>query len=129
MILEFVLGLVLAYTVWCVTAMEVNYHSASSMGIPLVRLIVDPKNLVWLIIEPNFWKILDYLPFDYGTFGRYSRRGWHFHDKAKSHLHYGPAWALVTPGDVYIYVADPGAIHDIFYRRGEFLRPSKMYSK
>ncbi len=90
------------------------------MGIPLVRLPVDPLNLPCL---------LDRLPFDWGTFGRYSRRGWHFHDKAESHLHYGPVWALVTPRDIYVYVADPDAIHDIFLRRADFLRPSKMYSK
>ena len=126
MIFELALGLIVAYTVWCFAAREVNYHRASSMGIPLVRLFVDPKNLFWLILEPFFWKILDYLPFDYGTL-RYSRRGWHFHEKAKSHLHYGPVWALVTPGDVYVYVSDPHAVNEIFTRRGDYLRPSAMY--
>lgn len=109
--------------------MEINYRRASSMSIPLIRLPVDPMNMLWLILEPPLWRLLDRFPFDWGTFGRYSRRGWHFHDKAKSHLLYGPVWALVTPCDIYVYVADPEAIHDIFVRRGDFLRPSKMYSK
>jgi hypothetical protein len=116
MIAQALLGLGVAYLIWSLIAMEINYWRASSMGIPLVRLPVDPMNIAWLILEPRLWRLLDRLPFDWGTFGRYSRRGWHFHDKAESHLHFGPAWALVTP-------------HDIFIRRGDFLRPSKMYSK
>lgn len=129
MIAQVLLGLVVGYLTWSLVAMEINYRRASSMGIPLIRLPVDPMNMVWLILEPPLWRLLDRFPFDWGTFGRYSRRGWHFHDKAKSHLQYGPAWALVTPCDIYVYVAEPEAIHDIFVRRGDFLRPSKMYSK
>ena len=128
MFLEVTLSLILGYTLWCLAAREVNFRRASSMGIPLVRLFVDPKNIPWLVIEPFVWRILDCIPLNYGTL-RYSRRGWHFHDKAKSHIQYGPVWALVTPGDVYIYIADPDAVHDIFHRRGEFLRPSEMYSE
>ena len=129
MIAEIIVGLGVAYLTWSLVAMEINHRRASSMDIPLVRLPVDPMNIVWLICEPSLWRILDRLPFDWGTFGRYSRRGWHFHDKAESHLHYGPIWALVTPCDIYVYVADPSAIHDIFVRREDFLRPSKMCSK
>lgn len=109
--------------------MEINYRRASFMGIPLVRLPVDPLNIPWIILEPLLWRLLDRLPFDWGTFGRYSRRGWHFREKADSHLRYGPAWALVTPCDIHVQIADPDAIHDIFTRREDFLRPTKMYSK
>lgn len=129
MILEILVTSVLGYLLWSLIAMEINYKRATAMGIPLVRLPVDPMNLAWLVIEPSLWRVLDKIPIDWGTFGRYSRRGWHFHDKAFSHLKYGPVWALVTPCDIYIYFADPDAIHDIFTRRGDFLRPSKMYSK
>lgn len=128
MFVQALLALACAYLVWSLAAMEVNYRRASSMGIPLIRLPVDPLNLPWLVIEGPLWRILDTLPLDWGTFRRYSRRGWHFYDKAESHLRYGPVFALVTPRDVYVYVADPSAISDIFQRRADFQRPSKMYS-
>ena len=121
--------LAFAYLLWSLVAMELNYRRAASMGLPLVRLPVDPQNTFWLVTESIFWRVLDTFPVDWGTFRRYSRRGWQFHDKAESHLHYGPVWAVVTPRDVYVYVADPSAINDIFQRRGDFLRPSKLYSK
>ncbi len=129
MIAQVLLGFDVAYLLWSLISMEINYRRATSMGIPLVRLPVDSVNIVWLILEPPLWRFLDRFPINWGDFGRYSRRGWHFHDKAESHLHYGPIWALVTPADIYVYVADPDGIHDIFVRRGDFLRPSKMYSK
>lgn len=129
MIAQILLSLVGVYSAWSFISMEINYRRASSMNIPLVRLFVDPLNVPWIILEPALWGLLDYLPFNWGTFGRYSRRGWHFHDKAESHLKYGPVWALVTPRDIYVHVADPRAISDIFGRREHFIRPSKMYSR
>lgn len=129
MIAELLLGLCVAYLTWSLVAMEINYRRASSVGIPLIRVPVDFLNIPWIILEPSLWSLLDRLPLDWGTFGRYSRRGWFFREKADSHLRYGPVWALVTPCDIYVQIADPGAIHDIFTRREDFLRPSKMYSK
>jgi len=129
MIVEIIAALAFGYLSWSMVAMEINYRHASKMDIPLVRLPVDPMNMFWQIFENHIWRLLDRLPFDWGSFGKYSRRGWHFKEKASSHLKYGPVWALVSPCDIYVHVADASAIHDILHRRGEFLRPSKMYSK
>lgn len=105
--------------------LQACFTNAYTSGSPSHR----PLHVVWIIVEPTLWRFLDRLPINWGVFGRYSRRGWHFYDKAESHLRYGPIWALVTPCDIYVYVADPNAIHDVFIRREDFLRPSKMYSK
>ncbi|KAF7901053.1 hypothetical protein EAF00_003274 [Botryotinia globosa] len=127
MFAEIVSGLALGYLLWSIIAMKINHLRASKMGIPLIRLPVDSMNMIWLVLEPSLWRVLDQLPINFGNFGHYSRRGWHFHDKATSHLKYGPIYGLVSPCDIYIYVADPDAI-EIFTRRGDFLRPSKMYT-
>ncbi|KAL8783454.1 MAG: hypothetical protein Q9195_009383 [Heterodermia aff. obscurata] len=99
------------------------------MKIPLVRLPIDPLNIFWIILEPSIWRVLDRLPLDWGTFGRFSRRGWQFEAKADAHLLYGPIWALVTPCDIYVNVADPDAIGDIFDRRADFLRPTAPFNE
>ncbi|GKZ57622.1 hypothetical protein AnigIFM60653_012028 [Aspergillus niger] len=129
MILEALGLLALAYLAWSMVAMEINYRRASSMGIPLVRLYIDPQNVLWMVFEPIIWPWLNKLPINWRnySFGRYSRRGWYFADRGESHKRYGPMWALVTPRDIYINVADPNAIHDIFQRRTDFIRPSQMY--
>ncbi|KAL4893485.1 cytochrome P450 [Aspergillus ambiguus] len=121
--------LALAYLVWSMVTMEINYRRASTMGIPLVRLYIDPLNVLWMVLEPIVWPWLDRLPINWRkySFGRYSRRGWYFADRGESHQRFGPMWAIVSPRDIYINVADPEAIHDIFQRRTDFIRPSKMY--
>jgi cytochrome P450 len=126
---QIVTGLTLSYFVWSIICLEINYRRASSMGIPLVRLPIDPINTLWIIFQKSIWMLLDLLSINWGTFGFYSRRGWQFIDKADSHLRYGPIWALVTPADIHVSVADPGAIHDVLTRRSDFVRPSKLYSK
>lgn len=130
MVLQFLGLLALAYLAWSLVALEINYRRASAMGIPLVRLYIDPLNLLWMVCEPDFWTWLDRLPINWDSysFGRYSRRGWYFADRGKSHQRYGPIWAIVTPRHIYINVADSEAIHDIFQRRMDFIRPSEMYS-
>ena len=109
--------------------MELNIRRARSMGIPLIRIPIDPMNVLWLVLEPHLFRVLHRLPISYGAFGYYSRRGWHFRDKAESHLRYGPAWAIVTPRGIYLHIADPDAINDVFARRADFMRPLQLYSK
>lgn len=128
MILQILITLTCAYLAWSILALEINYRRASAMGIPLVRIMVDPQSLPWMFIQARLWPILDRLPVDWGDFGRYGRRGWQFTDKADSHQRHGPVWALVTPAKFYIHVADADAVYDMFHRRKDFPRPSKMYS-
>ncbi|KAJ5532844.1 cytochrome P450 [Penicillium frequentans] len=127
MFLLFLGLLALLYFAWSMVMMEINYRRASAMGIPVVRLCIDSQNLPWMILEPHVWPLLDKLPFSFGSFGRYSRRGWFFLDKGDSHRRYGPVWALATPREVTVVVAESEAIHNIFQRRTDFVRPSIMY--
>ncbi|KAF2188427.1 cytochrome P450 monooxygenase [Zopfia rhizophila CBS 207.26] len=117
----------LFYLAWSLIALEINYRRASSMGIPLVRLPIDPLNIFFQVFESHAWKILDRLPIPLPTFAQYARRGWYFKDKATSHLKYGPIWALVTPRDIHILLSDAEAVHEVFARRNDFVRPNKMY--
>lgn len=118
------------YMGWCFICLERNIKRASSMQTPLVRLPIDPLNLLWQVFGTHVFKIVDLLPpILLPRFVRYMRRGWFFGDKADSHLRYGPVWALVSPGGIHIQLCDAEAIQDIFDRRYDFIRPSEMYSK
>ena len=129
MIIEVLVGAVLSYTLWSLVTLQINYRRASSMGVPLIRQPVDPLNIPFTVLEPHLFGLLDLFPIQLPSFLYYLRRGWHFGDKADTHLEHGPIWALVTPRDIHLHVSDSEAIHSIFSRRGEFIRPSKMYSE
>lgn len=127
---EYLIGAVALYMGYSLVCLELNYRRALSMGIPLVRLPIDPLNVPFQVIEPHLFKLLDLLPPNaLPVFVRYMRRGWFFPDKADSYLRYGPIFAFVTPRGIHIQVCDSEAIHDIFTRRLDFVRPSENYSK
>jgi hypothetical protein len=67
MILEILSSLALGYLARSLLTMEINYRRASSMGIPLVRLIIDPQNLLWMVLELHLWPYLDRLPVNLGN--------------------------------------------------------------
>ena len=89
MVVTLFISLTLGYFAWSMITLQINYRRACSMGIPAFRVPIDFLNFGWLIFEKPVWSILNRLPIDFGTFAIYSRRGWHFKDKAKSHLEYG----------------------------------------
>lgn len=119
----------LCYLAWSLVTLQINYRRASTMGIPLIRLPVDPLNVLFQVFEPHIFRLLDALPIQLPEFLHCLRRGWYFKDKADMHLKYGPIWALVTPRDIHIHLVDSEAIHQVFSRRGDFIRPRKMYGK
>ncbi|OOG00095.1 hypothetical protein ASPCADRAFT_161615 [Aspergillus carbonarius ITEM 5010] len=127
MILQLLGLMALAYLAWSLVAMEINYRRASALGIPVVRACIDNSNVLWTIIQPQLQPWLDRIPIDWGNFGRYCRRDWAVIDGNQSFLRYGPIWALATPCEIYIHIVDSEAIHDIFQRRTDFIRPNEMY--
>lgn len=131
MIIQFLFGLVLAYFLWSLICLEINVRKARSLNVPYVRLPIDSNNIPWTIFQPYVWNILDRLSIkwsSYPDFIRYSRRGWHFADKSETHVRLGPVWALVTPATIYVHIAEPDAINEMFTRRRDFVRPIKEYS-
>jgi hypothetical protein len=126
---EYLLAILFLYIGWCFICLELNHRDASSMRIPLVRIPIDPLNVFFMILEPHLFKLIDVLPQSLiPHFVRYMRRGWFFLDKSDSHLRFGPIWACVTPRGIHIQVCDSEAIHDIFDRRYDFIRPVENYS-
>ncbi|KAF1995035.1 cytochrome P450 [Amniculicola lignicola CBS 123094] len=126
--LEYFITVVALYLGYSLVCLELNYRRASAIGIPLVRVPIDPLNILFQVLEPHLFKLLDLIPSNIlPTFVPYMRRGWFFMDKADSHLRYGPIFACVTPRGVHIQVCDSEAIHDIFSRRLDFIRPTQNY--
>lgn len=132
MILSLLFGLALAYFGWSMFCLERNVSKARSMGVPVVRLPIDPVNFLWVFLQGHVWRMLDSLPIawsSYPDFVRFTYRGWHFRAKSSMAVRLGPVWALVTPVTFYLQFADPDAVNQIFSRRTDFIRPVKNYSK
>lgn len=129
MILVTTASIALWYAAWSVLTLERNYRRAKTMGIPLIRVLVDPLNIPWQVIEPHFWAVVDYFDISLPKTTILLRRGWHFQVKSAMHEELGPIWAFVTPKDIHVQVCDSEALHDIYARRADFLRPREFYRK
>jgi len=128
--LEYLAAVAALYMGWSFMCLELNHKRASTMQIPLVRVPIDPLNIPWQVIGTHVFTLLDLLPsFLLPYFVRYMRRGWFFLEKAESHLKYGPVWAIVSPGGIHMQICDAEAIHDMFDRRNDFIRPAENYSE
>lgn len=127
MIFALLVTCILLCIVWTSVCLERNYRRASSMGIPLVRVPVDPLNILWQVIEPHIWQFTDYFRIPLPKNSILLRRGWHFRVKAEMHKEMGTVWASVTPRDIHLNVCDADGLRDIFARRGDFVRPKEFY--
>jgi hypothetical protein len=126
-----ILTLPLAYLTWSLICLEKHYNQAKQLSVPLVRLPVDGRNLLFQIFGPPIWAVLDGLglkPF-LPQWTVYAQRGWNFEDKTKTAERLGKVWALVTPCAIYLHLSDADALSDVVTRRLEFPRPTKPYSK
>lgn len=132
MIAALVLGVTLVYIFWTLVCLEVNVRKARALGVPVVRTPFDVNGHLWVVVQPLVWKFLACFPISWSSYPdiiRFSHRNWNFLEKSNPTARLGPVWALVCPGGVHLYFADPDAIEDIFTRWREFVRPVHKYSK
>ncbi|KAG8162982.1 hypothetical protein KVR01_007460 [Diaporthe batatas] len=132
MIVQLLLGSILTYITWSFACLEANVRKARDFGVPVIRLPIDANNVVWILLQPYLWMVLDRLPFDWSTYPRFvrlSRRGWFVAEGAEPHVQLGPVWALVSPMAVNLHFSDPDTIQDIVTRRGDFQRPFRELTR
>ncbi|KAK2609107.1 hypothetical protein QQS21_002334 [Conoideocrella luteorostrata] len=130
MLLQMLLAIVATYSVWNAICLEINAGKARKMGVPIIRIPIGGNNALWIILQPLVWRFLRLFPFPWSSYPdwlRMSRRDWHFVEKSQPHIRLGPVWALVSPESVNLFIADAEAVHEVYSRRDDFVRPAKNY--
>lgn len=80
-----------------------------------------------MMFQPLICKILNSLLIDYLDFIRLCRWEWYVHKYSNIHTRLGPAFVLISPVSFYLHNSDPEAIHDLLWRRKDFLRLVREY--
>lgn len=114
------------YNAYCLL---LNYRKASQLNIPTVVILISPDNPLWIALETGFSSFFKHIPFDAFSISRYSRLGWEFHDRYKTHERLGDAWILVTPAKNWFHTSQADAAHEILTRSRDFGRPVWMMSR
>jgi hypothetical protein len=123
-ILAFLIGALL-YSGVCLFR---NYLVARKFGVPVRIILIDHVNPFWLVIDRPVLSLVKCLPFGLGnnSFTRYNYRGWEVPDRYFSHHEMGDAYVLVSPGNIWLYIADPDAVVDTLRRANEFPRETSV---
>ncbi|KID88384.1 Cytochrome P450, partial [Metarhizium majus ARSEF 297] len=130
MIVSILFSSILTYLAWTLIRLESNVHRARALDVPIVRIPFGVNSYTWVILQPFVWNLLNFLPVpwsSYPDFVRYSHRTWHFLEKSRPTTTLGPVWALVSPEEISLHIADPDMIGEIFARWREFVRPVQKY--
>ncbi|ROW02560.1 hypothetical protein VPNG_07862 [Cytospora leucostoma] len=101
-----------------------NYLTARKIGVPVRIILFDHVNPLWLVCDRKVLSLVRRLPLGLGSnsFTRYNYRGWEVPDRYYSHREMGDAYILVSSRNIWLYVADPGAVADIWRRGKDFPR-------
>lgn len=123
------LALVLAWVLYLLYGLKVNYDIARKTGLPLIILPFDSANPLWMIIDRKVVGLVRRIPFCSGNFTIFNWRGWEIHDRYRAHQELGDAFILVTPGKLYLWLCDVEAVSEIFQRRTDFTRPPEAVGR
>lgn len=108
-----------------------NYLTARKIGVPVRIIIFDHVNPLWLVCDRHVLSLVKRLPFGLGdnSFTRYNYRGWEVPDRYYSHHEMGDAYILVSSRNIWLYIADPDAVMDLWHRGKEFPRDVSVTGK
>lgn len=121
--------LILAWVIWTVVSLLLNYKAARRIGLPVIISPVSSLDPLWILTYRALpiLRLLKSLPFCLGKWGRCTYMGWSFDDKYALHKELGLAFTLVTPSLNEVWIADPDAAHVVLSRRKEYIKPAEMY--
>jgi hypothetical protein len=75
-----------------------------------------------MLLDRRVLSIVRKLPFSDNNFTRYNYRGWEMDDRLRTHQELGDAFVMVSPGRIWLYIANPDTLTDVFRRRLDFPR-------
>ncbi|KAI1087191.1 cytochrome P450 [Rostrohypoxylon terebratum] len=113
-----VLGTIwLSYSGIC---LYLNYLEARKIGVPIRIIPIDHLNKPWLLVDRQITSLIRRLPGVLGNnnFTRFNYRGWHERDGLRSHDEMGEAFVLVSPSHIWLHLANPDSLMNM-YRRGK----------
>jgi cytochrome P450 len=118
------LTLLLALFVSRFWALFRNYLVAHKIGMPILVTPASWHDPWWNIISPLLYPLRT-MPFC--AWIGYATAGWPLHDKYETHQRLGPAFVVVSPRAIDVYVADPGACIEILSSWSVFIKPPKLF--
>jgi cytochrome P450 len=114
--------------VWPYRTLLYNYNKARKFKLPILITPIQAASFPHSMLGNFGGKTNAFLrsfPFGIFNFLDYTGFEWFWANGRRLHSIYGPAFVVVSPGEVHLVVADPEAGQDILIRRREFVKDEK----
>ncbi len=125
-VVKIIASIAIALISWPVINLLKNYIEARKIGLPIVVNPIDLMNPVWILTQKRLIPLLEALPFGLGKWVSYSGLGSVFSNRYSLHSKNGPAFLVVTPKEINVFVDDAKAVEDILSRRKDFIKAEEM---
>ena len=122
-VLTIIGSVAIAIIAWPILNLCRNYVTARKIGLPIVINPVGLLNPVWLLSQDRLLPLLKSLPFGLGNWAVYCGAGSVFSNRYKLNEKHGPAYLVVTPSDVVLWIGDAEAVEEVFTKRNDFIKP------
>ncbi|KAL6236746.1 hypothetical protein BDW75DRAFT_249870 [Aspergillus navahoensis] len=120
-ILSVLATLALAFTIYKFLSFLRFYTHARRAGFPIFVSPVLSKSIPWMILGPALQPVYKkYLPTWIYERLDICAHGWEFRNKRAFHERLGNVFALVTPDECTIYIAEPALAQSVLQRRLDF---------
>ncbi|OJD10562.1 hypothetical protein AJ78_08463 [Emergomyces pasteurianus Ep9510] len=111
----------LAYFIYKLISLLRFYIHARRAGFPIIVSPVLSKSIPWMILaQPLLPWFKKYLPAWINDRLDVATHGWEFRRKREFHDRLGNIFAVVTPDECWLWVADPVVGNSVLQRRNEF---------
>ena len=134
-LLTILVSIAIAIISWPILNIFRNYITARNIGLPIVINPIGLLNPVWMLSQDSLMPILRSLPFGLGNWAVYSGHGNVFSNRYSLNEKHGPAYLVVTPSDIVLWVGDAAAAEEVLTKRNDFIKPQEtgealeMYGK
>jgi cytochrome P450 len=110
---------------WPYRTLLYNYNKARKLNLPILITPIKAKSRPHSMLGNFSGKtsaLLRSLPFGIFNFLNYTGFEFFWVNGHNLHSKYGPAFVVVSPGEVHLVVADPETAQDILVRRKDFIK-------
>jgi hypothetical protein len=121
-VIKIIASIAIALISWPILNLLRNYFKARKIGLPIVLNPIDIINPVWIITQKRLIPLFKALPFGLGNWVVYSGFGSMFSNRYRLHAKHGPAFLVVTPKEINLYIGDAEVVEDILSKRKDLIK-------
>jgi Cytochrome P450 len=124
-VLKVILTIAVALISWPILNLLKNYIKSRTIDLPIIINPIGIFNPIWILTHKPLLPLIKSLPFGLGDWIVYSGFVSVFKNRYSLHEKHGPAYLLVTPSEIALFVDNPELAEEILAKRKDLIKPNE----